>query len=201
MTVVMCIIAILTLLAVSAFIGTRNQALAADGAEKVLSAIREAQNRAMSVKNGNGTPSYYTTKAWGVEFNRNPNEVRLVFINAGTVPSSLQPLSAQETLQISPGTIITTELSNNGTYTTDSGMRYISFSSPFGKSYASRFPCDDILSSCSWKESNNVSKDWYIYPNNYNDFYQTSNKIRITVDYKDSKETIIVNGKGDSYIE
>ena len=123
MTVVMAIVAILSLVGVYALITARNDAAVDSATQSTVSAIREAQNKAISVANvpGDSTPPV----AWGV------------FVNSST--SAIQPFYIKKDLSYNIAGLSETKFAISSI----SASGYYVFSAPFGKYYSSDDPPDN----------------------------------------------------------
>lgn len=182
MVVVMAIIAVLSTLSASAFINARNQATVSDDAERLLSALREAQNRSISITKGKDTGTG-ETKAWGVALGENPAKL-VYFDNISIPPSSSLNMQTQEYISLKSNLRVTTP-----------SPSYIVYTAPFAKSYAMADSCTPP-DTCSWVKTSNPTQDWA--PDTSLDLDES---ITIILTYNRSTQKIIVNEKGDAYLE
>jgi prepilin-type N-terminal cleavage/methylation domain-containing protein len=195
LVVVMAIIAILSILSASAFINARNQATASDATEQILSALREAQNRAISITKGSGLNNVQTsdeTKAWGVRING--NAVELVYFDAApnTTAVVMERLQNNGALRLTNGVTINATLAGNSTL-----PRYVIYTSPFAKPYT--LVTDS--NAANWiLDQNSPTLDWNPGIGG-NGFSNQTDTIRINIQYRGATQAIIVNSKGDAYIE
>lgn len=193
----MGIIAILSILSASAFISARDQAIVTDATEQLLSSLREAQNRAISVTRG----GVDETKVWGVIIDKNNNNFSLVYLDPKQ-PDAQSDINyfVKETPNINPDIAIETEA--NGKI--DIGNRYIWYASPFAKPYSTNWLCDgyagDGSGDCYWSEINSVPYDW-APSGSYNHLINANSYVKITISYKNKSHNIRINSKGDVYIE
>jgi len=172
LTVVMAIVAILSLIGVAVLVNFKNSS-AADGAtQQIVSTIREAQNKALSVANAPGSSSSADIPvAWGVTLNTTNNTLQPFYIKPD--------LTTRETLSLQaiPLSLVTVA--------TD-GPTDFAFSAPFGKYYAGY----DF--SAVW--SKNPYRPYDAIPSNGN-----SDEVNLTVSYKNVSRTIVISESGDVY--
>lgn len=194
----MGIAAVLMILSLSAYINARNQAMVSDTTEQILSTLREAQNRAISVTNGVGTnKATHDTKAWGVLFTNNTDNVYLMYWDAlkgtstGIVPGMQGGPKKNNNISV--------KTSYNGA--SDSGWRFIVYSSPFAKSYTMTSYSTSFF---EWQQRvNSPTQDWapiggvigFTNP-------LIKDEVRVVVSYNGRfTQTVVINRQGDSYIE
>lgn len=209
----MGIIAIMLLIGVGTLIATRTQ-FAVDGiAEEMLSAIREAQNKSISVMEDSNPTSGYTTKVWSVRLRQNGSVYEYVLLgfdayNNGSSLSgyvennSLKQLPNGATLTVSyPGAPGNTLNGNQGV------LGWISYSSPFGKAYLTK---DSLTGTgtggCAWKGPNPPFRDYAPDPTNCSSYYASATHnqetvMKITINYQTQSKVINVQANGDAYIE
>lgn len=184
MVVVMAIIAVLSTLSATAFINARNQATVSDDAERLLSALREAQNRSISITRGKDTDPDGETKAWGVALKGDSAEL-VYFDNISIPPSSSLIMQTQEPISL-----------KSSLQVTDPNPSYIVYTAPFAKSYAMINSCTTPSDTCSWVKTSNPTQDWAPSTS-----LGLDESITITLSYNNSTQKIIVNKKGDAYLE
>lgn len=200
----MGVVAVLAALTVTAFSSARNQSVASDATEQLLSAIREAQNRSISITKGKSTnPVTEDTKAWGVKMNT--NAAWLVYFDAQSVPPSTSNvvMRTQESLPLYPGVSLRMthyDKSTNITYSDVS--RYIVYSTPFAGPYT----MTDTPATCltTWAEASVPTKEWRPASANCPDSWesgQNEDYIEIRVSYKGQYQTIKINSKNEAYIK
>lgn len=201
----MGIIAVLMLLSASTFVLLRNQAEVNQTAETIISTVRDAQNRSISItpdKNDNDA------KVWAVSVNS--TDIKLLSLYAtpdnklGTLAEDTQPLPPRMTIRIKrdpgDGTLVVVP------------SAHIAFAPPFAKSYllASSLcntsvnlppkgaPITDPAASlgCTWWPSKKPTEEWEIKnPNSEN------SKVIITLSQGNASANIIIKSNGDTEIE
>jgi prepilin-type N-terminal cleavage/methylation domain-containing protein len=219
--VVMLIIAVLMLLSGKALRGVYNSYMADQIAEQVLTTIREAQNKSISVYNGK--------KVWAAR----------IYVKKDTDTSSkLELLSYDlsganlavstpipETTTLKATTIsLTRAYSAAGscqmTYSTDSTVSFtFAFSAPFGKPYyfvgtSGQRDCADASAGsnfCAWQKNANFLQDWAvkITSASCSDQYivrpaqsqTSSDQANIDITFNGSSRRVIIKGNGEAYIE
>ena len=124
MTVVMGIIAVLMLLGASALISTRDQHILDSATEEGITAIREAQNRSISITQGR----VEGTKAWGVSFAS--NEIKLISVAGDGTNYEESTSNINQDVSIS-----------------SSGATFVYFASPFGTTYLTNNACSEWIDS------------------------------------------------------
>lgn len=199
MVVVMAIVAILSLLSGSAFIAARDQAIVSETAEEVLSSIREVQNFSIAVQDGN-TNNSNETKIWGIFFTKDAPDYSTFYYDAApnskigaTINATSKPLKTGVTISTSKGT------------DEDTSKRYIFFSTPFGKTNTANGGCSTAMNlatapaTCHWKEGVTADKSWVPVGVTSSNF--ANDEIKIKISYKGKTQSIVVNSRGDSYIE
>lgn len=171
MVVVMGIAAVIMLIGVGAFVMVRNQYLLDAKVEATITAIRDAQNRAIaSMKVNDENP-----KAWGVSFkNGSPDQISLFYTDGATRTSAEEILESGGAVGI--GLI-------NPDFGTDTGN--IIFTSPFGNSYL-------IAGSCNLVLSNKPTKE-YIPDGSCT----TYDEMVISLSFGNQSQSITVNRRGD----
>lgn len=124
MTVVMGIIAVLMTLGAGALISTRDQYILDSAVEEGITAVRDAQNRSISITQG----QVEGTKAWGVAFNN--NKIKLISVGGdGTNYDEATP-DINQNISIS-----------------SSSATFVYFASPFGTTYLTNNACDEWIDS------------------------------------------------------
>lgn len=116
MTVVMAIIAVLALIGISVLQNLKNGPKLDDATQNLLTTIREAQNKSISVASA---PSGSIPIVWGVEINNNSVQT-LCLQGTGSICSSLPAAVDYSPISVS----------------VSSGVKRLYFTAPFGKFYA-----------------------------------------------------------------
>lgn len=208
MVVVVAIIALLSLLSASGFIGARKQYLVDAAAEELLSNIRDTQSRAISVvtdSEGNDT------KVWGLgNFDTDNNTYQMLsFYDAGDGTGQLKVKPEDPIFELANPLTISVALPDT-LVSPSTGNGLIAFSAPFGKTYlAKNNLAEGGVNGCGWAtDSSRIAKDFYLGQAVCNGYYISSSynnagTINITLSYPDSniQKTIIVNSSGDAYIQ
>lgn len=212
MVVVMVMIAVLLLLGAGALMATRTQFTVDGIAEDILSTIRDAQNRAVSIMDG---PGVGTTKVWGVRLYDNGGgsfQYRLVdfYSSGGTdLSGSLQTaktLPGGATLEVKfrdgSGAVRSLNTDQAGV------LGYVSYSTPFGKAYLTRDSLTNKTKpACLWTNAPATQyKDYFPDPTRCGEYYVSANfnsniDMVITITYRGQSKNIIVHANGDAYIE
>jgi len=199
MVVVMAIIAILTTISATAFYSSRKQAVVNSTAQDILSTIREAQNKSVSVmssKNGDDA------KIWAFSSDPNNGEYSLVYYAPTRDEDVKTGLgAAPERTEVLPAGVSVTasRYSNNPT---------VAFTSPFGSAYLID-GFHDGMDVCSFTtESTRPAKDYYISTGSTAgcDFASTENnrnyEVVLTVHLDGAADALIrIKTSGDAYIE
>lgn len=218
MTVVIAIMFILTAISATAFISARKHYLIDQVSENVITTIREAQNKAISVMDVEGKE----TKVWAVGFfdfhdkNADPGHENEKFFKLYGLSENGTTLSPTETKIYYPDSVKITYIFTNGTPLSDFGdveankRGFIYYSSPFGKAYLSSSFITDTATGCRWAtDSTRPAKDYYL-PSNIcpsNTYVNLNNNptrfMEITVASVDGdvSQKIIVKSNGDAYID
>jgi prepilin-type N-terminal cleavage/methylation domain-containing protein len=199
--VVMAIIAIISTFGISAFINSRDQAYVSDTAE------REAQNRSISITKGKDTnsrqaPNSTDTVIWGVRTVPSTKSFSLIYLDIIDESTTGASVYVQETPVSEGQVLITTSYinGNNNIESQDIGERYIFCSSPFAKTSTATESCTSgMVGNCFWRQSSNPARDWEM--NTGNNFTSPNDKIKVVFSYKTHTQIIILNSKGDAYLE
>jgi Tfp pilus assembly protein FimT len=202
MVVVMAIIAIISSIGISAFINARDQSMVSDVTEKFLSSIREAQNRSVSITRGKDTNSHASTDTvvWGVKIVINTNSFSLIYLD---IKENDLTAGATDHIQETPiqGSQVTiSSYYVDGIHNSESrdGVeRYIFYSSPFAKTATGKVPCTST--GCKWQQTINPTRDWEMSTGN--GFMSTKDYIHVLFSYKGHQLSVVINNKGDAYIE
>jgi type II secretory pathway pseudopilin PulG len=212
MVVVMGLVAFLSLLSVSVLVGARDQATVSDMAEKTLAAIRDAQNRAISVKQGNGVDD---AKVWGIKVVNSAGGLKQgVYLGYFSpvdddVPSSglqfqLVDNNNGKVFEINDPRIQITTYHDNQKDT--NSTRLIAFSAPFGQAYSTTPNlCNNKVGTwpCYWQQSNTTVQDWVLKGSQTENFSARGKEIEIEISLsgKYYKDLIKVEANGDSSVE
>lgn len=211
MTVVMAIIAIISLIGVGGFLGIRRQSLVDAAADALLSDIRESQNKAISIVTDS---TGQNIKVWGIgRFNNTNHTYDLIGLYPlGTTQLTVPPLNTYEKrTNVSPYITLKTTFSD-GSVTSelapDGG--YIAYSAPFGTSYlAKEIYYGGGSAGCYWQtNATRVAQDYFLDATACSSNYAAANhnakgEIRVTLTYDNSNisKTVVVKSNGDAYIE
>jgi prepilin-type N-terminal cleavage/methylation domain-containing protein len=220
MMVVMGIMALLAVLGIAAMMGTNDDNITEEAAQSILSAIREAQTKAISVTPDSAAPTPHIGKAWAVELNLdaagNNNSYRLdnYYLNAGVLTS--YPNSAVKTLRSGIRVrVLRYDSTNALTATYSNGQNFVTFATPFARSYitlGSSFVPPSGSGFCTWSQSSRPEQDWGVDVNSQNCGTLVSssstvnsistNYILIEVKFKNkTTRNIRVASNGDAYIQ
>lgn len=193
----MGLVAVIAALTAAALGNARDQSIASDAAEQLLTAIREAQNRSISVTKGKNA-GVNDTKVWGVKIGA--NVFSLVYFDATPDTSSVLTMQTQEAPSLYPGTTLTSVYhSSSGTTTTDTN-RYFTYSAPFGKPYSLTSACPGSGGACTWIEDTTPTKEWK--PSGvYGGWASETDYVEITISYKGQSHKIKINPKNEAFIE
>lgn len=173
MMVVMAIIAIFTVLGVSALINLNSSNMADRVAEELATSIRDAQNKAISVSNSDDGK---TPVAWGVYVDPSVGNENY---------KSFYVTYADSTATINYGSAA----SYSGVDLSVSGSSYYIYVTPFGKYYSST-----TLTGTGWTV--NGSR-----PNNLIPPSKSSSASTITITYRNSSRTVNIASNGDVYVQ
>ncbi len=212
MTVVMAIIAVISLIAAAGFLGVRRQALVEAAADVLLSDVREAQNKAISVMTDS---TGQNIKIWGIgRFNDTSHTYDLIGLYPlGATQLTVPALTYEKRTTLSPSIKITTTFSLDGSTITELGpdAGFVAFSAPFGVSYlAKETYYGSGTGGCYWQTNpTRVAQDYFLDASTCNLNYVAANhnasgEIKITLaDATNSNisKTIVIKSNGDSYIE
>lgn len=209
LVVVMGIIAILMLLSASAFVLLRDQAEVDQTAETLVSTIRDAQNRAVSIMpNKNDIDA----KVWAVSITMNDFSLSSIY---GTGDNKLGTLI--ESSQINPqGTTITVERDNGRGTIAPISSGYIAFAPPFAKTYplsnslcnaANNIPAKGAVVTdpapsigCTWWPSTKPTEEWEI-KNGGATLLGSSESLVVTIERNSASTKVIIGGNGDAVIK
>lgn len=150
----MAIVAVLLALGAGGFISVRNSSEVDAVAEDLVSAIRGAQNQAISIQEGGCDSSEGTTKVWRVQVRHDApggDDIYLRYVcGIGTTTYTDSDLDLTSGLSSYKNVQIVTPEGNNPSS--------VYFSTPFGKGYV--YPGYGP----SWSISNSVTQDWVPSP-------------------------------------
>lgn len=171
----MSIIAIIMAIGAPGLLAARRQFIVDSDAQELVSAVRSAQNNAISFKNGSGT----STKAWGVKIDVANNDFSILSVD-------IQPLTA---LTRTEGTDLKKYPVVKLAAGPDSTV-FVYFTSPFGRA----FVCSKEKT--AWVMSSRPEQDFV--PSDTLDCNVTKN---ITLNYNgaDPSQVITINANGDIY--
>lgn len=173
--VVISIIAVTLLFSISALINITSNNIVDRAAQEIVTAIREAQNKSISVASDPLTPSVATPLAWGV------------YVNAGT--KSAQPFYLEATSKTYKPFGTSLDYSSLKTLSI-TGDKYYFFTTPFGKYYSkNNFPAPADLGP-------NPRRPYDIIPSTIDTKQST-----ITLVYRNSAKTIIIETNGDVHVQ
>lgn len=214
MTVVMAIIAVISLVTAAGFLGIRRQALVDAAADALLSDIREAQNKAISVMTDS---TGQNIKIWGIgRFNDTNHTYDLIGLYPlGATQLTVPALTYEKRTTLSPSIKIETIFSLDGATATELGPDggFVAFSAPFGVSYlAKETYYGNGSGGCYWQTNpTRVAQDYFLdsSPSVCGSNYVAANhnaggEIKITLAYATNSnisKTVVVKSNGDSYIE
>lgn len=180
MVVVMGIIALLMLLSASAFVLVRDQNIADQTAEELLSTIREAQNKAVSVsKNGE-----LETKVWGVEVSS--NNFSLIALS----PENTTLAQTDIKSDVNPQN--TTIKITDGNGATIDGAVAITYNTPFARSFS-------YNGTCAWVKSQRPTEEWE--PVSSCDVLTGNEMYRFEIERNGHTTAVIIKANGDARIE
>jgi prepilin-type N-terminal cleavage/methylation domain-containing protein len=193
LTVVMSIMAVLSVLGLIALFLTRQITMVDQASNEILSQIREVQNKAISVSSTiepDGTATIPIV--WGVKVNSEEKTVETFYLKADSSGKNvtLKPFETFTYNQLSSLKITSGANTKLADY-------YAMYSTPFGKYYGTKTSCT-IKSLCVWKKNTIIPKDYIIDPTNG---IQISGKVEITAESGSYSRAIVVTEKGESYAE
>jgi prepilin-type N-terminal cleavage/methylation domain-containing protein len=208
MMVVMGIMAVLAVVGATAMMGANDDNISEEATQNILTAIREAQTRAISVTPDNASPAHIS-KAWAVELNLdsagNSNSYRLDSFYYNGASLSNYPNSALLPLRSGIRVKITRKNSSGATVGTPqtSGQSFIAFATPFARAYTT-LGSNMIPGSapCVWTKSTRPEEDWGVPTACTSSINSSSTDyVLIEVTFKNRvTRNIRVNSNGDSYV-
>lgn len=180
MIVVMAIIAVLSLMSVSGLLGINNGNATDRASEEIITAVREAQNKAVSgsVAPGGGA----SPLAWGVRCDEVARTCTSFYIST-----------------LGVYTTYGTEINLRSFTMTLVGSRHYFFTSPFGKYYSIMIlPSNGLVTeppawTCCWKL--NTDRPYDVLP-----FGTTSARTTITLTKGTSTREVVISEKGDTNV-
>lgn len=194
----MAVMALIALLTVGGSVSLRRQAEASDVAEKLLSTIRDAQNRAVSVQKYSGA-----TKVWAFEVDSVGNFFRLNAFNEVGAELIATPL---ESFNLPSGvTVKSYYVGGNGVSAIDTSKRFIEFNSPFGRPFTSQNACaSNGADACEWTKTD-PADEWVLVGGGTGSTF-VSNTAEEKIDFEitydgDKKIHVFFNERGESYID
>jgi hypothetical protein len=182
----------------------KNSSVLDQAAEKLLSDIREAQNRSIAIaKDASGND----ITVWVLQVtNAGTDRIQGLYPSGSALTVSSPTLGDLTTA----GGPITISFKRNGVDLSPLYSVYLSYATPFGKQYITfdnpcrgTYFCDGI----QWTKNTNYPKDWELDPGGVvrNSWISNNNhaddNISILLKYKGLTRTINVNSNGDSYLE
>lgn len=174
MMVVMAIIALLSVLGLSALFSINNNNTTDRAVEETISVIREAQNRAISVANApDGTTTTEIPLAWGFSVDSTAKKITPFYTKNDTNKTN-----------VSYGASL--DYSNMASISVTGGNYHV-FTAPFGKYYSSK------VAPTLWRE--NSQRPYDIIPVDITPASPTT----IEFNYRNSKRSININANGDVY--
>lgn len=194
----MSIMAVMMALGIGGLLAGRDQATLDKNVEELVTAIREVQNKTVSIEseyNGNNV------KAWGIgiEPTRFRNKIFIVSSNN----TSVLRQSGLPYTNFDNGVTVATRINGNAVTAPT-----VVYTTPFGNSYVindnNACSCDAATcGSCRWNESTRPTKDWVVTPSNYSGMLSVGNNVsqnlEIIMTFKGQSRTIFVRGNGDVY--
>jgi type II secretory pathway pseudopilin PulG len=192
----MAIIAILMILSATAFLTIRDQVIVDSSAEEFLTAVREAQNRAISVtpdSDGN------TTKVWAAFSDADNFNLLSLFGLPTEEPEYLTTFIEKQNLN-PQSTKITINATNSGSSEVLTET-YIAYASPFGKPYLLKNnSCANAGNTiCQWKKSSKPNEEWEVISSDV--VVGGTDYIRVEFSRNEHVAAVIINSNGDARIE
>ncbi len=190
LSVVMAIMALLSILAIFSLLSVRKVGIVEQASEKLLSEIRETQNKAISVSTA---PDGSIPEVWGIEIFRSNRAYLLKYLivnpntNVVTMKNTTMNMISLEGLD---------SVSIKAGSTTIPGSILLMYAAPFGKYYAGENTCSGQPVGTCWKENTIMPYDF-----SYNDATKKNEIISITLANGGYSRTIIIEKNGDSYVQ
>lgn len=182
-TVVMGIMALLSILAVAAILLVKKTSLTDQAAEEILSEIRDVQNKSISVEYA---PDKVTLpEVWGISISSVDKTMKIFYI---TDEGSYTSIHNVKTITYN----YLASISINSGAITD---YYAMYSTPFGRYYGATKSCGDNTG-CSWVQNTIVPHD-YIYPSLSGGLINS--QVNIILQSSNYSREIIVSAKGEAY--
>jgi len=194
LSVVMTIMAILSVLGIAALFLVRKVSLVDQVSDEILSQLRETQNEAISVVNAPILPDNTSPipAVWGFKVHGgdpcNPCTVETFYLKTNGANIEQVALKKFTYNQLSSLTI--TAPDNSITSLTD---YYAMYSTPFGKYYGARENNANL-----WTENLIIPHDYILSSTGG---FSVSGKVKITATSEDYSRTITVTARGESYAE
>jgi len=195
MLIVLGIIAILGLISEGALLANRNYQRLAGPVEEIVSLMREAQNRSISiVKDGE------YTKAWEFKLDGATYSIKALNSDSGNLVESPTATPDSDIGNLPDGTAVNVSYSTgpSNNYSTF----YATFSTPFARTYLGSTAPADLSGNCTWNDGGELrtrpAKDWYIDPLCTTVLSPAAPGIAtIDLTFKGNKITVTVNTNGD----
>lgn len=188
--VVMGIIAVLSILGVSAWLSLKSDSIAENAAESVLSSITEAQNKAIAISSDTSATETLQPKVWSIKVN--PVTKDLSFVSYKEESGSLVLFSEKSIKSdyIKSLTSISTGVFNGSTCAGGSSVLYVNYSTPFGFYYADQ------------NSNNYIPGGWTpVSPvGNWKLSTPLSSKMCISLAYQGKTRIVVVQQNGDVYV-
>jgi prepilin-type N-terminal cleavage/methylation domain-containing protein len=217
MMIVMGIIALLLVLGAGGMIGANDDNIADETAQGILSQIRDAQTRAVSItKDSAGNP----TKVWAVDipavgctsFSPPPAKLETSLVSLSSIGASylnttyIEPAASTKVKPRGGVTICIQKIKMDNTYEGFSTVSnaYATFSTPFARSHTTLNGLYTGFGLCMWKVSTRPEKDWEISASSCGNSKVIDNIVykgmRAKITYKNSIRYLYVMANGDAYV-
>jgi hypothetical protein len=189
----MGIMAVMMLLSASAFLTIRDQYTVDQTAEELLTRIREAQNKAISISKDSAGNE---TKIWVLSVSNNNFDL-VSFYDQG---SNL--LSFIEKDDLNPQSTNISAFEVTGTAEAPiSGSSYVAFAAPFAKTYLlADDSCTGNDGGCEWVRSTRPTEEWEI-TSDQQALLDETQSLKYVVQKGVHTTAVIIKANGDSYIE
>lgn len=190
MMVVIGIIAVLSILGVTSWLSLKSDSVVENAAESVLSAINEAQNKAIAISSDTVGAETLQPKVWSLEIN--PATKNVTFVSYKKVSSTNLAVFGREDVDNSFIKSLTSIGTGTGVSCSGSNILYLNYSTPFGF-YAADQSADNYISSGNWNEILPVG-NWKLST-------PLANATCITLNYQGKTRTIVIQQNGDTYVK
>lgn len=209
MMVVLSMLAVLSIITVGGMRGANDENYAEEVAQGILTSVRDAQTRAVSISKDKGGN---VTKVWSAVVQAGSGSsayyrLRSYYLsNSGL--TSLDSTYVEYTVTSRPGITITMNRISDNLNLGSSAYAYINYSTPFARpnivyNLDGNFITANRSCPCCWAQSTRPEMDWSIADTCANTkIMRPSNEgILITVKYKNAKKVVRVYSDGDAYIQ